>query len=255
MKDYIKNEIKLLPVIIVLFIIFLVVVKLINGNSPDIKKNYNNKKDVFTVGDINSAYACVNGNYSTYNNRLTTINNKIGTGTLTTTNKTLVGGINELRGRFDIQLVNTYVLPITKGGTGATGTTETKAKENARSNLEVPTPSDFPSRTSSSKTAKGITIYYQKYGNLITVTLNGTLTSAMVSEDTVLTNLSAAYRPPAVVVFPCFSNQNGSSYKDVVYMFLRANGDIKAHVNLSSGSNLYCSISYMTTYVSDSSSG
>ncbi len=239
MKEYIKNEIKLLPIIIVLFIIFLVVVKLINGNSPDIKKNYNNKKDVFTVGDINSSYACINGNYSTYNNRLATINSKIGTGTLTTTNKTIVGGINEIRARL---LTNSaYTLPIIKGGTGATSPAA------ARSNLEVPTPSDFPSVTSSSKTAKGITISYAKYGPVVSVSLSGTLTSSVAGDSNTLTNLASAYRPPAVVVFPCFSNQNGSSYKDVVYMFVRANGDINTHVDLSSGSNLYCSVAYMTT--------
>ena len=239
MKNYIKNEIKLLPIIVILFAIFYIVVNLIGGNSFKVKKNYNDKKDIFTVGDINPSYACVNGNYSTYNNRLTTINNKIGTDTLTTTNKALVGGINEIRNR--LLTSSAYTLSIRNGGTGAT------TPAGARSNLEVPAPSDFPSRTSSSTTAKGITVYYQKYGKVVTVTFNGDLTSSMTSDSTVLTTLASAYRPPAVVVFPVFSNQNGSSYKDVVYMFIRANGEIKVHTNLSSGSNLYGTVTYMVS--------
>ncbi len=240
MKEYIKNEIKLLPIIIVLFIIFSVVVNLINGKPLNVKKNYNKQKDVFTVGDINSSYACINGNYSTYNNRLATINGKIGTGTLTTTNKTLVGGINEIRAR--LLTSSAYTLPIIKGGTGAT------TAAGARSNLEVPTPSSLPTVTTASKTAKGITISYKKWGKVVSVSFSGdSLTSSLASDSTILATLESAYRPPAVVVFPCFSNQNGSSYKDVIYMFIRATGDIKVHTDVDSGHNLYCSVAYMTS--------
>ncbi len=241
--QYIKGEMKLLPAIILLFIVFYVTVNMIYGKSLTPQRIYNNINDAFTVGDINSSYACVNGNYLTYNSQLSAANDTIGTGTLKTTNKTLIPAINEIKNYFS---ATGGALPITRGGTGATGSSNSVAAANARTNLSVPSTSDLPSVTTNVSTIKGLTFRVTKWGNVVVVNYYGNLTSAL-STSTALTTLDSQYRPPAVVVFPAFSNQNASVAYSFVYMYIKANGEVRTHYALDSGKSLFGTIAYIVS--------
>ena len=103
MKQYLKNEIKHIPLVLILFILFYGITTLATTtlfNSSEVK--YNNTTSGIqsdkVQGAIDELYACAS-NYGAYNTRLTNTENTIGTGSLTTTNKTLIGGVNELNGK------------------------------------------------------------------------------------------------------------------------------------------------------------
>ena len=100
MKNYLKNELKHIPLVLILFILFYGITTLATTTlfaSSEVK--YNNSTSGIqsdkVQGAIDELYACAS-NYGAYNTRLTNTENTIGTGSLTTTSQTLIGGINEL---------------------------------------------------------------------------------------------------------------------------------------------------------------
>ena len=100
MKEYLKSEIKHIPLVLILFILFYGITTLATTTlfaSSEVK--YNNTTSGIqsdkVQGAIDELYACAS-NYGAYNTRLTNTENTIGTGSLTTTSQTLIGGVNEL---------------------------------------------------------------------------------------------------------------------------------------------------------------
>ena len=100
MKEYIKSQIKNIPMTLVMFILFygittLATNYLFNSNEVSYDNTISGIKQDNVQGAIDELYACTS-NYAAYNTRLTNTENKIGTGSLTTTSNTLIGGVNEL---------------------------------------------------------------------------------------------------------------------------------------------------------------
>ena len=103
MKEYLKSEIKHIPLILILFILFYGITTLATTtlfNSSEVK--YNNTTSGIqsdkVQGAIDELYACAS-NYGAYNTRLTNAETTIGTGSLNTTAQNLIGGVNELNGK------------------------------------------------------------------------------------------------------------------------------------------------------------
>ena len=103
MKNYIKNEIKHIPTIIVMFVLFYGITTLASSylfKANEVEfDNTNTNIESTNVGDaIDELYTAAN-NFATYDTRLQGVENTIGTGSLTTTNNTLIGGINEVNSK------------------------------------------------------------------------------------------------------------------------------------------------------------
>ena len=103
MSNYLKNEIKHLPMIVVVSIIFCGINTLANNhlfNSKDVDyDNSNTHIESTNVGDaIDELFDAAN-NFTTYDTRLQGVETKVGTGTLNTTAQNLIGGVNELNGK------------------------------------------------------------------------------------------------------------------------------------------------------------
>ena len=103
MKNYLKNELKHLPMIIIVSIIFCGINTLANNhlfNSKDVDyDNSNTHIESTNVGDaIDELFDAAN-NFTTYDTRLQGVETKVGTGTLNTTAQNLIGGVNELNGK------------------------------------------------------------------------------------------------------------------------------------------------------------
>ena len=103
MKEYLKNEIKHLPMIIIVSIIFCGINTLANNhlfNSKDVDyDNSNTHIESTNVGDaIDELFDAAN-NFTTYDTRLQGVENKVGTGNLNTTAQNLIGGVNELNNK------------------------------------------------------------------------------------------------------------------------------------------------------------
>ena len=101
MKDYIKNEIKHIPMILVVSIMFYgiatyAIAPLFNSNEVSYDNTVSGIKQDNVQGAIDELYACTS-NYSAYDTRLTNTETAIGTGSLTTTSQSLIGGVNELK--------------------------------------------------------------------------------------------------------------------------------------------------------------
>ena len=101
MKEYIKSQIKNIPMTLVMFILFygittLATNYLFNSNEVSYDNTISGIKQDNVQGAIDELYACTS-NYAAYNTRLTNAETKIGTGNLTTTSNTLIGGVNELK--------------------------------------------------------------------------------------------------------------------------------------------------------------
>ena len=102
MSNYLKNEIKHLPMIVVVSIIFCGINTLANNhlfNSKDVDyDNSNTHIESTNVGDaIDELFDAAN-NFTTYDTRLQGVESKVGTGSLNTTAQNLIGGVNELNG-------------------------------------------------------------------------------------------------------------------------------------------------------------
>ena len=111
MKEYLKNELKHLPMIIIVSIIFCGINTLANNhlfNSKDVDyDNSNTHIESTNVGDaIDELFDAAN-NFTTYDTRLQGIETKVGTGTLNTTAQNLIGGVNELNS--NIAAVNSTI--------------------------------------------------------------------------------------------------------------------------------------------------
>ena len=105
MKNYLKNEIKHLPMIIIVSIIFCGINTLANNHlfsSKDVDyDNSNTHIESTNVGDaIDELFDAAN-NFTTYDTRLQGVETKVGTGTLNTTSQTLIGGVNEVTTSLD----------------------------------------------------------------------------------------------------------------------------------------------------------
>ena len=103
MKNYLKNELKHLPMIIIVSIIFCGINTLANNhlfNSKDVDyDNSNTHIESTNVGDaIDELFDAAN-NFTTYDTRLQGIETKVGTGTLNTTAQNLIGGVNEVNSK------------------------------------------------------------------------------------------------------------------------------------------------------------
>ena len=100
MKNYLKSQIKNLPMIIIVSIIFCGINTLATNYLFKAKEvefdNTNTSIESTNVGDaIDELYTAAN-NFATYDTRLQGIETKIGSDTLNTTSSTLIGGINEV---------------------------------------------------------------------------------------------------------------------------------------------------------------
>ena len=95
----IKNNIKFIIVIVISVITSSITTLatnyLFNSNEVSYDNTISGIKQDNVQGAIDELYACTS-NYAAYNTRLTNAETKIGTGSLTTTSNTLIGGINEL---------------------------------------------------------------------------------------------------------------------------------------------------------------
>ena len=116
MKEYLKNELKHLPMIVIVSIIFCGINTLANNhlfNSKDVDyDNSNTHIESTNVGDaIDELFDAAN-NFTTYDTRLQGVESKVGTGTLNTTAQNLIGGVNELNSKI------TTVAAISTGITG-----------------------------------------------------------------------------------------------------------------------------------------
>ena len=115
MKEYLKSELKHLPFTIVLFVLLYGITAFATGTTlfASSEVSYDNTTTGIqsnkVQGAIDELYACAS-NYAAYNTRLTNTENKIGTGSLTTTSNTLIGGVNELNSK-----LTTEAVTITKG--------------------------------------------------------------------------------------------------------------------------------------------
>ena len=103
MKNYLKSQLKNLPMILIISIVFCGVNTLATSYLFKAKEvefdNSNTNIESTNVGDaIDELYTAAN-NFATYDTRLQGVENTIGTGSLTTTNNTLIGGINELNNK------------------------------------------------------------------------------------------------------------------------------------------------------------
>ena len=118
MKEYLKSEIKHIPLILILFILFygittLATTTLFNSNEVKYNNTTSGIQSDKVQGAIDELYACAS-NYGAYNTRLTNTENKIGSGSLTTTSNTLIGGVNELNSKitakvFDNNIADEYL--------------------------------------------------------------------------------------------------------------------------------------------------
>ena len=110
MKEYLKNELKHLPMIVIVSIIFCGINTLANNhlfNSKDVDyDNSNTHIESTNVGDaIDELFDAAN-NFTTYDTRLQGVESKVGTGTLNTTAQNLIGGVNELNNKLTRQTSN-----------------------------------------------------------------------------------------------------------------------------------------------------
>ena len=101
MKNYLKSQLKNLPMIIIVSIIFCGINTLATNYAFKAKEvefdNSNTNIGSTNVGDaIDELYTAAN-NFATYDTRLQGVETTIGTGSLTTTSQTLIGGVNELK--------------------------------------------------------------------------------------------------------------------------------------------------------------
>ena len=107
MKNYLKSQIKNLPMIIIVSIIFCGINTLATNHLFKAKEvefdNTNTNIESTNVGDaIDELYTAAN-NFATYDTRLQGVETKIGTGSLNTTSNTLIGGVNELNTKIIIE--------------------------------------------------------------------------------------------------------------------------------------------------------
>ena len=103
MIKYIKSQMKNIPMMIIMVVLFYGITTFATNYLFESKAvKYNNStsgvRQDNVQGAIDELYACAS-DYATYRTRLTNAENTIGTGSLTTTSQTLIGGINELNGK------------------------------------------------------------------------------------------------------------------------------------------------------------
>ncbi len=226
MVKYLKDTIKHIPIIIVIFILFYVITTYASGGLfSAIYVRYDNTSSGLTstnVGDAIDELYGVSSDYSVYNSRLTNAENKIGTATLTTTNQTIIGAINEIDARFDS---NRY-LKIANGGTGTGGTSLTDAvKAQARANLGVPHTSDIPSLSTKSIVYYGLTFAFYKYGYVVNVVVDGQYDTSGTS-STWTSALKEKLKPERAVYAPIMSSRYSSLWTSVVLMLIDTTGTV-----------------------------
>ena len=100
MKDYFKSELKHIPMMLLLIVLFygttaLADNYLFNSNEVEYDNSTSNISSSNVQGAIDELYTSAN-NFATYNTRLQGIEDTIGSGTLNTTSQNLIGAVNGL---------------------------------------------------------------------------------------------------------------------------------------------------------------
>ena len=228
MLKYIKETSKHIPIITFVFILLYGITTFATGGSFDSGNvkydNTNSGLQSNNVEDAIDELYGISSDYSAYNSRITAIENKIGSDTLSTTNQTLTGAINEIDDRFDS---NRY-LKIANGGTGTGGSSSTNLstiKAQARTNLEVPHTSDIPGLSSTSIVYYGLTFAFYKYGYVVNVVVDGQYDTSGTS-STWTSSLKSKLKPDHDVNAPVHSNIYNGLYTSVIRMAIDTTGTV-----------------------------
>ncbi len=242
MIKYIKDVISHIPLIIsVIFIFYGITAFAVGGeyDSEDVKyDNTNSGLTSTTVQDAVDELYAISSDYSIYSSRLTTITNKIGNTTLTTSNKKLIGAINEIYDRFD----SNGVLLLTKGGSATSGSSP-KTAAAIRTALGVPTISDLPSYSTTNFTWHGLTFTLHKYGRTVTVVIGGTYSASGSAGST---PVASSYRPVgASACGAILTNATGDLYTSVTRIKMETDGGITLS-NASDSKTYYGYVSYVS---------
>ena len=235
MIKYLKSEVKHLPLILVLCIVLYIVVRVLTNSLFQSKSGLVNNKETNLGDAVSSQYACVS-NVSTYNQRLTAVENKFGNSSLTTTAETITESINEVNNKFN----NSAAIDIANGGIGTT------TAAGAREVLDAPSTGDLPTVTTTSFTENGILFTIAKYGNVVTLTLDGTLETALAA-SAAITTLSEEYWPSGTnVLLSLSTDQTGNiNIKTVRGWIKTADGTLYSSVALTAGKTFKSSVTYV----------
>lgn len=240
MKEYLKNELKHLPLILIMLVLFYGMTVFAASIFQAQDADYDNSDSGIVAdraqGAIDELHSCA-VNYQSFNQRLTTAKNIIGVSPLTTTSQNLIGAINEINNRFD----SNGVLKIANGGTGAT------TAAGARTNLDMPSTADIPTVIPLQNiTGSGITAPITKYGHVVTIKFeSGTFTAALAAGATIMT-VPEGYRPVINTYFLLFTDQNATSATNVVRLHISTEGAITTPIAFSKGKLIRGTMSYVS---------
>ena len=209
MKNYLKSQIKNLPMIIIVSIIFCGINTLATNHLFKAKEvefdNTNTNIESTNVGDaIDELYTAAN-NFATYDTRLQGVETKIGTGSLNTTSNTLIGGVNELNNKITAkQLSNWYT-----------------AKNNVTFNSSY--------------------TYAFKSGDVVTINFDATINGALSGTPPRILTLASGLRPIKNLYVTCGRDNTANKVVDI---FIGHAGDIGIY-NLETGHNYTISFTYV----------
>ena len=241
MVKYLKSQISHIPFVLIVFIFYYAIATFAAGEFNSIDIRYDNMDRTIqssTVGNAIDELYTKSSNYALYNERLTSVEGIVGNNSFTTTSKTLIVAINDINGRF-----NNGVVPLLNGGTGATTAAD------ARTAFGVPSKDDIPAFSSiTGGQTNGINYNVFKYGNIVTLRINGSVSKAISSGTTILT-VPEGYRPNTNAYLVANSNYNsGSAYKNVIRCAINAStGALTAAVSLASSNSVNGTVTYVSS--------
>ena len=245
MKEYIKSQIKNIPMTLVMFILFygittLATNYLFNSNEVSYDNTISGIKQDNVQGAIDELYACTS-NYAAYNTRLTNAESTIGTGSLTTTSSTIIGGINELK-------TNIGTVPSGKTTQGQINDLN-DATQFSFQRISTGTHPNITINENLVSTVYGTLV---RFGSLRILNLSLILKSATLKSSTAILTLSSSDYPKSTTHAVGYLSNSGAADADgCLDMIIYSNGQIVQNQfsskNMASGTLLNMTIVWPTT--------